>query len=197
MKTLMMTVLLTAPVAAAPQIQKVDLHLKHEAGTFTVQAAPKASPTLGIKNPTVKNGVAYLSQSSVASDWKVGLSPKLPLDLHLSSSASDVNANLLGLNINTLEINHTAGDYQLKLPSKTLTGKLKMDSLDLKITVPKDTGLKLNLQKFISGSVTIERNRVAEGAEVTGSYQTGNFDTASKKIELDVTWQAGALTVVR
>lgn len=195
--SLMFLLALSAPVAAAPQIKSIDLHLKHEAGTLTVQPAPKASPTLGITTPTVKNGVAYLSQSSTATDWVVGLSPRLPIALHLSSTAGDVKVNLLGLNISSLELNHASGDYQLKLPSKSLKGKLKIEAADLNITVPKDTGLKLNLQKFVSGSVTIEGKTVAQGVEVTGSYQTGNFDSASKKIELDVIWQAGDLTVLR
>lgn len=186
-----------APLAQAASYNSVDITLKKGSGPFTVGLSTRVSPTLGVVKPPIKNGVAYVGASQDVGVWNVGLSPKLPLSLNITQQTGNSTINLKGLPVTRLNLSAGAGPIELQLPSRTLTASVKQETGSLEIYLPADTGLKLVIQKFETGSLTIEDEDTAVGTNLKGTFQTANYDSAKYKITLNLTHGTGPVNVYK
>lgn len=181
--------------ALALNYRAVDVSLKFDDGPLTVGVSNTASPTLGVAKPEIRGGVAYVGASHGSGAWAVGLSPKSPLALHVQQESGSLDMNLRGLPLTALSLSMGAGPTTLKLPGATFAGKLTQESGSLDIHVPADTGVRLNIVKFESGSLDIDGKNVSVGGGLKGTYQTANFAVARRQITLTLDWGSGPVTV--
>lgn len=183
--------------AAAPApYSSVDVTLTQNAGEMTVSLSNRVTPTLGVANPTVRGGVAYVSARHDVGSWSVGLSPKLPVSLNVKHDTGTNTLNLSGLNVPRLNVNQGAGETNILFGGST-TATVRRDVGALNLYLPANTGLKLTVTRLGTGSVTVEGREVASGTDQSGTYQTANYAAAARKVNLTVTQNAGSIEVFR
>lgn len=192
---LALTALSLASLALAATYRSVALTLKQDLGDLTVTANDAASPVLGARNPTVRNGVAYVSASHSLGDWAVGLSPKLPINLTVQASQGESSLDLRSLKLLGLQVTQELGNLQLKLPAANLKATLRQAQGDTTITLPPNTGISLEVKKLTQGTLVMNGKKVADGQDFNGTYQSANFGTATYRINVTVTVGQGNLTV--
>lgn len=184
-------------LATAQTYQSVNITLKQTTGQLRVAPSTATTPTLGVKTPTVKAGVAYVSASHETGDWAVGLSPRLPLALTIRQDTGSMDLNLRGLPLTALNLMGTTSDIQLVLPSRSLTANITQDTGSLNLYLPADTGLQVVIQNFGTGSLVVEGQEVASGIALTGSYKTANYDSARNRITLNLKMTTGDVKVFK
>lgn len=184
----------TVALAAATYIS-VDITLTQKLGDLSLGVSAHASPVMGVNNPTIKNGVAYVSASHALGDWAIDLSPKLPISLTIKSQQGDAALDLRSLKFSALSITQQLGDLELKLPAANLSMVLTQGQGDSSITLPPGVGLRLNVKKFAQGTLIINGKTVADGFDFDGLYSTDNYNSAKYKINVTVTKKLGTLTV--
>ncbi len=180
--------------ALAAAYSSVDVSLTQNAGQLTVSLNPRVSPTLGVNQPTVRNGVAYVAARHDVGAWAVGLSPKLPVTLNVKHDTGAVDLLLSGLTVPRLNVNHQNGETNVMFGSNT-TATIRKDVGALSLYVPAGTGLKLTVTRLGVGSVTMEGVDVASGTEQAGTYQTSNYASAARKVNVTVTQGSGSIEV--
>ncbi|QFP78146.1 hypothetical protein [Deinococcus sp. AJ005] len=190
-----MTALATASFALAASYSSVNVTLKQELGDLTLSGNSGASPVMGVRNPTTKNGVAYVSASHSLGNWAIGLSPKLPINLTVQATQGESSLDLRSLKLLGLQVTQKLGSLQLKLPAANLKATLQQAQGDTTITLPPNTGISLEVKKFTQGALVINGKTVADGLAFDGTYQSANFATAKYKVDLAVTMEQGNLTV--
>ncbi|MBZ9752592.1 DUF4097 domain-containing protein [Deinococcus sp. HMF7604] len=182
-------------LAAAQTYRAVDVTLTFGSGIFTAALSHAVSATLGSQKPTVKNGVAYVGARQTSGAWDVGLSPKLPLALNVTQESGSQDLNLRGLPLTRLNVKMGSGPVDIQLPAASLTAQVRQESGSLDLYVPQNTGLKLVVNRFESGALTMERRTVAVGDSLSGTYQTSNYDTAKHKVTVNLIWGSGPVQV--
>lgn len=187
--------LATASFALAASYSSVNITLKQELGDLTLAGSSSASPVMGVRNPTIKNGVAYVSASHSLGDWAIGLSPKLPINLTVQASQGESSLDLRSLKLLGLQVTQELGNLQLKLPAANLKATLQQAQGDTTITLPPNTGISLEVRKFTQGTLVMNGKTVADGQDFNGTYQSANFETAKYRVNLTVTVGQGNLTV--
>ena len=188
--------LLTAPaLAAAPTYNSVNITLKQELGNLSVGLNDKASPVLGVRNPPVKNGVAFVGASHAQGDWAIDLSPKLPISLTVQHKQGDAQLDLGLLKLSALNLTQQLGNIALKLPAANLNATVDHMQGDMTITLPTDTGLSLDIKSFKQGTLVMNGTTVADGQAFDGTYQSANFEAAKYKVNMTLTMELGTLTV--
>lgn len=172
--------------AAAPTFRAVDITVRHDMSNGRIGVSPTASPTLGVKQPTIKDGVAYVGLSREMGQYGVTLSSKVPLRLHLDTEMGTLTADLRGSLLERLDLESEQTNSELTLPARSFSGSLETEMGTVRLNVPANTGVRLNLQKVEMGSVTLGGQKVATGISASGSYASSNYEAARYKIDLTV-----------
>jgi len=154
--------------------------------------------------------------------WDSQLSPRIPLDLHISMGVGQVSADLSGLQIKRLEVKGGVGALELILPTQELPYAVDIDSgigemnlivpndafvtLDIdggvgatNITTPYETPLQVRAETGI-GSLnlpkTLERVRGGEGfIGASGIWQSAGFDLAERRVVVHYDGGVGELKI--
>lgn len=182
--------------ALAAAYSSVDVSLIQNAGALTVSLSNRVTPTLGVAQPPVRNGVAYVSARHDVGAWAVGLSPKLPVSLNVTHDTGAVDLLLGGLNVPRLNVNHKNGETNILFGSAS-TATIRKDVGALSLYVPANTGLKLTVTRLGVGSVTMEGEDVAAGTDQAGTYQTSNYASAARRVNVTVTQGSGSIEVLK
>lgn len=117
-------------------------------------------------------------------DLDLKLMSDLPTELSIDSGASDMNLDLRTIMASRISIDTGASDLELHLGDRaTLTNvKVKAGASSVAITVPTAVGVRLKLDAGVSSKdIDSDIKRVDDQ-----NYQTDNYNTADKKIELDL-----------
>ncbi|PTA67025.1 hypothetical protein [Deinococcus arcticus] len=181
-------------LAATPYSQ-VDITIKTEMSDGQLSTSPSASPVLGIQNPKVRGGVAYVGMARQMGEYSAVLGTKLPVNLHLNLSQGSLRGQLTGLTLRGLDLATNQTDVNLKLPAGSYGGTLRTQQGEVQLQVPAGTGVQLILQKFSMGSLTINGAVVVDTLQASGTYATPNFESARTKIRLTVISQQTDLIV--
>ncbi|GAB4149109.1 MAG: hypothetical protein OHK0017_12610 [Patescibacteria group bacterium] len=122
------------------------------------------------------------------------LSKKVKLDLGIKSGASSLDLDLQDLKLENLSIDSGASSLDLKLGNQenSLRGEIKAGASSVNIKVPRNVGVRLNIDNGLSSKDLDDFKQLNEQ-----TYQTENFDQASKKIELRLDLGVSSLNVDR
>ncbi|ADV67867.1 LiaF domain-containing protein [Deinococcus maricopensis] len=190
-RPLLMTVLAFASLGgAATPYRSVDLTLTQGTGDFTVRAMASASPTLGARTPSVRDGVASVRAVHQVGDWTVGVSPKLPLALTVRHETGTLTLDLRGLTLTAASVNHEVGDLHVTLPSGPLSASIVNGQGNVSITAPATVGVSATVS-VTRGHVRVADREVANGLNVTGTYRTPNYATSKHHVKLSIVVNEG------
>lgn len=121
-------------------------------------------------------------------EWSVFLSRDTEWDLNIKSGVSRSDIDLSRLKVSSLNLEGGVGNIAVRFGDKNKKTKAKINAgvSQLKLLIPKSTGVRLKINRGLSTSDfrNISLRRVGEGN--TNSFETPDFDQAAKKLDLDI-----------
>ena len=135
-------------------------------------------------------------QGSQRAEWEIGLTPEIPLDLHLDSSSGSCNFDLAELIVNDLFLDSGSGSIHLALPEgQSFQFELDSGSGSVQIDIPEDTGIRVEID---SGSGSFNPGRtfdlVSGERNGDGIWESENYDLAKYTIEMHLDQGSGSIT---
>lgn len=131
--------------------------------------------------------------SSSDFNWQANFSRNIPLTMDIKSAVSNLDADLSGLNINSLKMKMDVGNYKLTLPSSVSGGKVDIDTAlsNTDITVPAGVAARITVRSDLS-SVDINQGRFPRKGDV---YSSADYDTAKNRLDITIHGDLGRLQV--
>lgn len=174
-------------VVAIETYQSVDVTVQTNMSDSTIDASAKASPVLEVKNPLVKDGVAYVQAKHNMGEYDTTLSTQVPVALNLDLTMGSLEGSLVGLQLKKLNVKANQNEVILALPAGNYAGQFDLQQTSIHLKLPQDTGIRLNLKKFEYGSLSMDGAEKASTLVSAGSVHTsGHYAKAKYKIQLDV-----------
>ncbi len=125
-------------------------------------------------------------------ELSLNLSSTVPTELLVNGGAMTANLDLSNVMVTDLTVDSGATTLDLKMGDLVDTANVKIDAGASKLTLslPKTVGARLNLKAGASSKSLTDF--VDKGSDV---YESANYGSATKKIELDIDIGASSLTV--
>lgn len=129
---------------------------------------------------------------SHANDFALSLANDVPLALHINSGATDLDLDLTSVTATEVDIDTGASDVTLVMGDKANLANISVDAgaSSVTITLPKTVGAKLDLD---SGATSKTLSDFVQRDNKT--YESANYETATKKIMLDIDLGAANLLI--
>jgi hypothetical protein len=124
-------------------------------------------------------------------EWKLGLSPKVPMEIFLKTGASESFVDLSNLVVTNLSLETGASSTRVFLPEKIEHIKVKVSAgaASISIKVPESLAARIHMHNGIS-SRKIDTNRFVQNGSV---YESPNFESAAHKAE--ITFETGVSSI--
>ncbi|MFC1899236.1 LiaI-LiaF-like domain-containing protein [Chloroflexota bacterium] len=124
---------------------------------------------------------------------EIGLTRKVPLNLNISSVASNVDFDLAELDIEELTLEMNAGNCTVTLPEEANDSDIRIEAnaANIDITVPEGTVVRINVNTNV-GAIDIDEGRFPRQDSY---YMSANFDEAEYRVELELECNVGRIQV--
>jgi Domain of unknown function (DUF5668)/Cell wall-active antibiotics response 4TMS YvqF len=142
----------------------------------------------GMNGPSI--GLPYFMDSQ-NSDWKLGLSPNIPLVLRIKTGVGKSEIDLSKLRVTDFTLEGGVGSMMITLPATgRVMARIESGVGSTKIRIP--NGMKARIR----ASSGIGEVRVSGSYERNGDvYTSSSFETASNRLELEIKGGIGQITV--
>jgi hypothetical protein len=136
-------------------------------------------------------GVPWLDERS---DWAVGLSAEVPLDLRLETGAAKAMIDLSDLTVRTVDLRTGASETTIRLPraAGATTVRAETGAASLVIEVPATVAVRYR-SRVALGSSHVDEARFPRSAD---GYASADFATAANRADIDVRGGVGSVRVV-
>ncbi len=126
--------------------------------------------------------------------WRFGLTPAVPLDLGVSMGLGQVEADLTGLDIASLDVEMGLGQVVITLPAEgSFSGQVSGAIGRTVIVVPEGAAVRVRMTTGIGGLQTPDGGRSIDVGDK--EYTSPNFNTAQNRIELQIEQAIGAIVI--
>lgn len=128
------------------------------------------------------------------SDWNVGLTAEVPLDLRVETGASRVLLDLGDLNVRSLDLRTGASETRVLLPRAAGVTSVKAEAgaASLILEVPAGVAARIR-SRMALGSTQVDQTRFPAAA---GGYESPDYATATNRVDIDAQGGVGSLRVV-
>jgi hypothetical protein len=128
------------------------------------------------------------------SDWQIGLTGEVPLDLRLDTGASAAELDLLDLQARSIELHTGASSTRMRLPRAAGRTTVRADSgaASLVIEVPEGVAARIRTRMGL-GSSQIDERRFPRS---TDGYESLDYGTAANRVDIDLTGGVGSVKVI-
>ncbi|MDD3006221.1 MAG: DUF5668 domain-containing protein [Candidatus Pacebacteria bacterium] len=128
------------------------------------------------------------------SDLNLKLSSELSMELFFSLNVTDATIDLGEVTAKSVDIDSNVSDLELTLSDRqdSVDVKIKASVGQTKIVLPESSGVRVSLTSDISSQSLLGFEKISET-----EYRTSNYDTADKKIEMDLDIDVSNLEIVR
>ncbi len=125
--------------------------------------------------------------------WDIQLAQDIPIELELNSGASDADIDLTGLLAEDIRMNLGAIDATITLPDvmEFASVTILAGAADLTVTVPEGVAARIDVDAALA-DVNVDPERFARTG---GAYQSLDYDTADRRIDLSIQVGAASLAV--
>ena len=136
-------------------------------------------------------GLPWLERPS---NWTVGLTAEIPLDLRVDAGASRAVLDLRDLRVRSLELQTGASDTRVLLPRAAGATTVKAQAGAASLTFEVPTGVAARIRtRMALGSTQVDQSRFPP---TTGGYESPDYATATNRVDIDVQGGVGSLRVV-
>jgi hypothetical protein len=136
-------------------------------------------------------GLPWFEQPS---NWTVGFSAEVPLDLTLDTGASRARLDLAALRLRTLDLRTGASETRVRLPRAAGVTSVRVQAGAAAVTleVPATVAARIRSRVGI-GSTQVDQGRFPRTA--TG-YESPDYATAANRVDIDLQGGVGSMRVV-
>jgi len=126
-------------------------------------------------------------------EWKVGITPDVPVKLHFKTGASESILDLSNLRASEITIDTGASSTEVTLPAHAGLSKVKVISgvASVKIRVPEGVGASIQVKSGLSG-LNINTSRFHQNGEF---YLSNDYETSLNKVEMFVEMGVGSVEI--
>lgn len=136
-------------------------------------------------------GVPWLDRRS---DWDVGLTAEVPLDLRVDAGASRVKLNLRDVRLRALEIHSGASDARVVLPQAAGATTVRAETGAASLTLEVPRGVAARIQgRMALGTTQVDQ---AVFPRTGAGYESPDYATAANRVDIDVQGGVGSVRVV-
>jgi hypothetical protein len=112
--------------------------------------------------------------------------------LEVEGNASQVSIDLSSAVVQRLDLQFNAGSAKVRLPSLSLTGQFQANAGSISFCVPDGVAVRITTNE----NITAANNFAEQGLTKSGNtWQSATYGTATNRIDLSATANAGALTL--
>jgi hypothetical protein len=136
-------------------------------------------------------GLPWLERSS---EWMVGLTTEVPLDLKIDAGANKSVLDLRDLKVRRLDLQTGASDTRVLLPRSAGMTMVKAShgAASLTLEVPPGVAARIKTTMAI-GSTQVDETRFPRSA---GGYESPDYATATNRVDIDASGGVGSLKVI-
>ncbi|HEX5451773.1 MAG TPA: hypothetical protein VFW86_05225 [Candidatus Limnocylindrales bacterium] len=136
-------------------------------------------------------GLPWLDRRS---DWDVGLTDAVPLDLTVAAGASKAVLDFRELRVRSLELQTGASDTRVLLPRAAGSTTVRAQAGAASLTIEVPTGVAARIRtRMALGSAQIDQTRFPPTA---GGYESPDYATSSNRVDIDVGGGVGSVRIV-
>jgi hypothetical protein len=159
-----------------------------------VRADSEVSGGTAVIDVTASGAFIVPAVGSQENTWRFGLSPRLPLDLEVSTGVGLVDADLTGLTMAGLDVETGMGRVIITLPADgDFNGRVSGGIGQTVIVIPKGAALRVTMTTGLGGVSTPEGNRPFDLGD--NEYTSPGFGTAQNRMELVIEQAIGSIIV--
>lgn len=196
--------LLELPLAG---VAAATIRIKFGAGRLTSHAAAPGHLvdgrfTGGVSHRVDRDNTVELTQDTSyglpwldhRSDWDIGLSTEVPLDLRLDAGASRVLLDLGAVRLRNLDLHSGASETRVLLPQAAgvTSVRAQTGAASLVLEIPAGVGARIRTRSAI-GSMQIDQSRFPRTA--TG-YESADYATSPNRVDIDVQAGVGSVRIL-
>lgn len=184
-----------------------NVRIRFGAGTLTTHAAAggrlvDGTFSGGVSDRQVGPNRVELSQDTTyglpwldrRSDWNLGLTAEVPLDLRVEAGASRALLDLRGLRLRSLELHTGASETRVLLPHAAGATSVHAETGAAALTLEVPNGVAARIRSRMAlGSTQIDQARFPPSG---GGYESPDYATAPNRVDIDVQGGIGSLRVV-
>ena len=142
----------------------------------------------GTNGPSI--GLPYLMDNQ-NSDWKLGLSPNIPLVLRIKTGVGTSEIDLSKLRVTDFSLEGGVGAISVTLPATgRTTARLESGIGKTEVRIPNGMKARIRASSGI-GSINVNGSYERDG----DVYTSSGFETASNRLELEIKGGIGQITV--
>jgi hypothetical protein len=136
-------------------------------------------------------GIPWLERPS---NWTVGLSGEVPLDLRIDTGAARASIDLSDVIVRTLELHSGASETRVRLPRNAGATSVRAETgvASLVIEVPAGVGARIRSRMGL-GSTNVDQGRFPRDA---AGYASPGYATAANRADIDLQGGLGSVKVV-
>jgi cbb3-type cytochrome oxidase subunit 3 len=126
-------------------------------------------------------------------EWKVGVTPDVPVKLHFHTGASESKLDLSGLKASEIVVETGASATELTLPVNAGFSKVEVKSgvASVKIEIPTGVAANIHVQSGLAG-INIDATRFVKDGEY---YRSADYASATNKVDLFVETGVGSVEI--
>jgi hypothetical protein len=128
------------------------------------------------------------------SDWAVGLTAEVPLDLTLDTGASRSLLDLGGLRLRSLVLRTGASETRVLLPRAAGATTVRVSAGAASVTLEVPSGVAARIRSRVAiGTTQVDQARFPRSA---AGYESPDYGTAANRIDIDLEGGVGSMHVV-
>ena len=136
-------------------------------------------------------GVPWLDRRS---DWDVGLTAAVPLDLRVEAGACRVMLDLRDLRVRTLKIKTGASEARVVLPQAAGATTVRAETGAASLTMEVPRGVAARIQgRMALGTTQVDQ---ALFPRTVAGYESPDYATAANRVDIDVQGGVGSVRIV-
>jgi phage shock protein PspC (stress-responsive transcriptional regulator) len=126
--------------------------------------------------------------------WRLGLSPRVPIRLRVSTGVGESRLNLSRLRLSELTVNTGVGSTQVELPVQgSYRASIDGGVGEIEVRVPREMALRLRADAGLGG-VKVPDGLIKQG---DNRYESPGYASATNRVDLEVSGGVGAIQVRR
>ena len=127
------------------------------------------------------------------SDWDVGLTPEVPLDLRVDAGASRTLLDLTGLRLRRLDLHTGASETIVRLPVGAGASEVRAETGAASLTIEVPIGLAARIRSRMAlGSTNVDEGRFPRTVD---GYASPDYATATDRVDIDVQGGVGSVRI--
>jgi hypothetical protein len=187
----------------------IDANITH-VGKINFSAVGTTNKMVSLSETSDPSNWFTWALTSTEMKWNVGLAAGIPADIKINGGSGSINANLVGMKLQTLSadlgsgssvftfpqsdqeitanLNSGSGSVEISLPEKTdITLRLQSASGSLNITLPTGSAVQVEVMDSGSGGLSLPDSlSLISGDKDSGTWQSAGYAKATTKIEIKI-----------